>query len=357
MPILDKNNKTEVNKLREFFENSEYASYYQSFEWAEIKTDNWKNEYVYIEKDGKIVGAMLILIRTMAKFFTIMYAVRGPVADIKDTAVMQELVKEAEPLAKKYNAFVLKMDPEIPYNEETANNLKNSGFKVKSDFKNILELMQTIRNMVLHIEGKTEEEIMAGYSQKTRYNIRLAEKKGVTVRYSNSEEDLKKFYDLMVITAKRDKIAVRTYEYYKKVMEVFKNKARIYIAEYEGEALAAALTLNYGKKVTYFYGASSNEKRNLMPTYLMQQTMIKWAIETNCKYYDFGGIFNTTMDNGLYRFKEGFCRQEGPTKFIGEIDKVYKSFSYYIFSKVLPKVKKVMLDIDELKKKFTKREE
>ena len=255
MPILDKNDKVAVEKLKNFFETSEYASYYQSFEWAEIKSDNWKNEYVYIEENGKIIGAMLILIRTMAKFFTIMYAVRGPVADINDTIIMQKLVKEAEPLAKKYNAFVLKMDPEIPYNEETAINLENSGFKVKSDFKNILELMQTIRNMVLHIKGKTEEEIMAGYSQKTRYNIRLAEKKGVTVRYSNSEEDLKKFYDLMVITAKRDKIAVRTYEYYKKVMEVFKDKARIYIAEYEGEALAAALTLNYGKKVTYFYGA------------------------------------------------------------------------------------------------------
>ena len=139
MPILNKNDKMAVNKLRNFFETSEYASYYQSFEWAEIKTDNWKNEYVYIEKDGKIIGAMLILIRTMAKFFTIMYAVRGPVADINDTKIMQELVKEAEPLAKKYNAFVLKMDPEIPYNEETANNLKNCGFKVKSDFKSILE--------------------------------------------------------------------------------------------------------------------------------------------------------------------------------------------------------------------------
>ena len=108
MPILDKNDKVAVEKLKDFFETSEYASYYQSFEWAEIKTDNWKNEYVYIEENGKIIGAMLILIRTMAKFFTIMYAVRGPVANINDTMLMQKLVKEAEPLAKKYNAFVLK---------------------------------------------------------------------------------------------------------------------------------------------------------------------------------------------------------------------------------------------------------
>lgn len=354
MPILDKNDEVAVKKLKDFFENSEYASYYQSFEWAEIKKNHWKSEYVYVEENGKILGAMLILIRTMGKFFTMMYAARGPIADLEDTKLILDLVEEAKPLAKKYKAFVLKMAPEIPYSEEIESNLRNSGLKVKSEFKNILAPMQTGKNMILHIDGKTEEEIMSGYSSKTRYNIRLASKKGVTVRYSSNEEDIKTFYELMKVTGERDKIAVRDYDYYKKIVDIYKDKARIYIAEHEGEPLAAALAINYGRKVTYFYGASSNNKRNLMPTYLMQQTMIEWAIETNCKDYDFGGVFNTTKDNGLYRFKEGFCRQEGTTKFIGEIDKVYKRFSYYIFSKVVPMVKKLMLDIDEMRKKKNK---
>ena len=198
--------------------------------------------------------------------------------------------------------------------------------------------------MVLNIEGKTEEEIVKGYSQKTRYNIRVAEKKGVKVRYSRDEKDLKTFYNLMKVTAERDGIAVRDYNYYKRVIDSFPEKnARIYLAEYNNEALSAAIAINYGKIVEYLYGASSNEKRNLMPNYLMQQNMIRWAIETNCKRYNFGGILNITKDNGLFRFKDGFCKQEGPTKFIGEIDKVYKPISYYTFTKLVPILKHIVL--------------
>lgn len=352
MPILDKTDKKKTAELNKFFKTSQYGNYYQSPEWAEIKSDNWKNEYVYLEENREIVAGMLILIRKIAKGFTMMYSTRGPVADFNNISQINKLIKEVEPLVKKYKPFVLKMDPEIEEDEEIKTALRKSGFKVKSDFKNILELMQTIRTMELDIENKTEEEIMAEYSQKTRYNIRVAIKKGVKVRYSNSEDDLKKFYKLMQVTAKRDQIAVRSYEYYKKIVDAYKDNARIYIAEYNGEPLAAAIAINYAKKVTYFYGASSNENRNLMPCYIMQQTMIEWAIETKCKAYDFGGIFNTTKDNGLYRFKEGFCRKKGATKFIGEIDKVYNKPKYFIFSKVLPKVKGLMLFINSKKQKI-----
>ena len=343
MRLLEEKDKEEYTK---FIEKHERCNFQQSIEWGKVKSF-WKNEIVLAEdKNGNIIGSISILIRKIPIFGNLMYSSRGPICDIHNIEVLKQLTDGIKHLAKKYNAFVLKMDPEIPYNESTVNNLKKAHFKVKSDFKDILEPMQTIRNMILHIDGKTEEEVMLKYSQKTRYNIRLAKKKGVTVRYSNSEEDCRKFYDLMVITAKRDKIAVRSYEYYKSIMEAFGNKARIYMAEYDGEPLASALCINYGKKVMYFYGASSNEKRNLMPTYLIQQEMINWAIESNCKEYNFGGIFNDTIDDGLYRFKSGFCKQDGYTKFIGEIDKVYKNSYYYVFSKVLPKVKKFMLNIN-----------
>lgn len=119
------------------------------------------------------------------------------------------------------------------------------------------------------------------------------------------------------------------------------NTLRIYLAEYEGEALSAAITLNFAGVTTYLYGASSNQKRNLMPNYIMQQHMIRWAIETGCREYDFGGIFNTTIDNGLFKFKAGFCKQEGPTKFIGEIDKIYNPIYYFIFTKLIPIVKDI----------------
>ena len=150
------------------------------------------------------------------------------------------------------------------------------------------------------------------------------------------------FYKLSQITAQRDGIALRTYDHFKSLLNSYdENTLRIYLAEYEGEALSAAITLNFAGVTTYLYGASSNQKRNLMPNYIMQQHMIRWAIETGCREYDFGGIFNTTIDNGLFKFKAGFCKQEGPTKFIGEIDKIYNPIYYFIFTKLIPIVKDI----------------
>ena len=344
MPILNKNNNEEMKKYEEFLKDNEYANMLQAPAWAKVKEGVWNSEFIYLEENNKIVAGMLILIRKFGKVFTMAYSPRGPVCDLYDIDTVKKLIKEAEPLIKKYKAFVLKIDPAVSYSEELENMYKKNKFKVKTDFKDILELMYPIRDMILNIDGKTEEEIVKGYSSKTRYNIKLAEKKGVTVRYSLDEEDLKKFYELMKITAQRDKIGLREYDYFKKIIDSYpKENVRIYLAEHEGVALSGAIAINYGKEVEYYYGASSNEKRNLMPNYLMQQNMIRWAIETKCKKYNFGGIFNTTKDNGLFRFKEGFCRQEGPTKFIGEINKVYRPISYFIFSKLMPIMKHINL--------------
>jgi len=349
MPILDKKNTEMVKKVDAFLQNSVYSNLHQSFEWAKVKSDKWKHEYVYVEENGEIIAAMLVLIRRMGKIFTMMYAPRGPVCDVSNVELVKKLIEETKPLAKKYHAFVLKMDPTTPYDEALIKQYQQNGLKVKSDCHNILEVMQPLRSMLLHIKGKTEEEVMMQYSSKTRYNVRLAQKKGVTVRWSRDEADLKTFYELMKVTAKRDDIAIRVYSYYKDILETYGEKARIYLAEYEGKALSGALTVKYGDKVSYFYGASSNENRNVMPNYLMQQTMIKWAIESGCNEYDFGGVFSTNKEEGIYRFKEGFCRQEGATRFIGELDKVYNSSLYFAFSKVLPRMERIIMNWNKKK--------
>lgn len=341
MPVLDKSNKELVEKYNEFVRGREHTSALQDLNWAKVKTD-WMHEAVYIEKNGNITATMSILIRKFAKGVCMMYAPRGPVCDIDDIATIKELIEEVKPLAKKYNAFVLKFDPEVPEEKKIEELFKRNGFKVKNKDNKMASLIQPIYNMILRIGDKTEEQVFKGYSEKTRYNIRVAEKKGVTVRWSRDEKDMEAFYNLSEITATRDKISLRSLDYYMKMLEAFdENHLRIYIAEHEGEALSAAIALNYGGKLFYIYGASSNEKRNLMPNYLMQQTMIKWAIETGCIEYDFGGVFILDKSNGLYRFKEGFCRQEGVTKFIGEIDFVYNKLMYFAYEKLLPMYKKI----------------
>lgn len=175
------------------------------------------------------------------------------------------------------------------------------------------------------------------------------------VYYSRDEEDLKTFYNLYEITCQRDKIGKRDYDYFKRMLDAFDEEhLRIYIAKHEDDKLSAAIAINYGPEMFYLYGASSNEKRNLMPNYAMQWEMIKWGLEKKCNIYNFGGIVFLDKNNGLYKFKTGFCKEEGIFKYLGEIDVVYNKRVYFIYKHFLPKIKKIKRFFRELKRKIKK---
>lgn len=348
MAILDKNNEHGVKRYIDFVKNYRGASLMQSYNWSTIKS-SWDCEYVYIEKDDEIVMAMSLQIRKLVLGRSIIYSPRGPVGDITNIELVSEIMNDVKSVAKKYKAFLFKMDPEYIYDENLEKVYKKLGFIVKNRKSKKEDLLQPRYNMILNIKDKTEDEIFKGYSEKTRYNIRVAIKKGVVVRYSRDEKDLDTFFKLYNITSIRDKIAGRQIEYFKAMLKAFdERELRIYTAEHEAIALSSAIAINFGGKMFYLYGASSNEKRNIMPNYLMQQEMIKWAIEEKCDLYDFGGVFELNKENGLYKFKEGFCRQEGVTEFIGEIDKVYSYPTYFAFNKLMwiyGKTKRVLIKI------------
>lgn len=347
MPILNKEDKKEVLRYEEFLKKNK-ASAMQDIKWSKVK-NNWINEIIYLEKNGEIVASMSILLNKVTKLNTyMMYASRGPVCDFYNIDLVNKLVKEVDLLRKKYPAFILKMDPEVLRNEELVKLYKSNGYKV---IENKNKVIQPKHNMVLNIQNKTEEELLKGFAEKTRYNIRVATKKGIKIKYSRSKEDLKIFYNIYKITTIRDKIGCRPYEYFERMLDAFdENELRVYIAYHEETPLAAAIALNYGSKMFYIYGASSNEKRNLMPTYLLQFEMIKWGIEEKCRTYDFGGVFEFTNSNGLYKFKSGFCKQEGVTEYIGEIDKVYNPFISFIYNDIFPIIKNIKKKIRKMKR-------
>ena len=205
MPILDFNNKQEVDEYENFVLNHLGSSFMQDLQWGKVK-NNWKQEAVYLKEDGKIIAAMMLLVQNIPFNSTIIYAPRGPVCDVYDINLVNRLVKEVDPLAKKYNACMLKFDPQVIYDEKLDNMYKKANYKTTGYKPDPDDLIQPSHNMVLNIEGKTEEELMKSFAEKTRYNIRLSGRKGVTVRYSRSIEDLKKFYEIYKITTIRDRI-------------------------------------------------------------------------------------------------------------------------------------------------------
>lgn len=352
MPILDLNNKEELKRYNEHIKSCKYTRLTQVIEWSKVK-ENWKSEIVYVEENGKITASMLLLIQSMrVSGYNIMYAPRGPVCDVNDIDTVKKLINEAAPLVKKYKAAMLKFDPQVEYSDKLNKLYISNGFKTSGINPDHDELIQPVHEAVLNVKNKSYDELMKNFAEKTRYNIRLSARKGVTVRHSHTEEDLKVFYHLYEITTKRDKIGKRAYEYFKNMLDAYdENHLRVYIASAQGEDLSAAIAITYGEEMFYLYGASSNEKRNLMPNYAMQSEMIKWAIEKGCSLYNFGGILHLEKNNGLYKFKVGFCKESGITNYIGEIDKVYNKTMYFAYRNILPILKKIRRGIRKILKR------
>ena len=322
-------------KYKEFLENHERCNFQQSLEWAEIKKPNWKPEVILVEDEEKnIIGSLCVWIRKMPIFGNIMYASRGPVCDIHDISVMKQLTDGAKELAKKYKAIVLRIEPDILSSDQTFRDVvTNLGYKIKDDAKDFKDEIQPRYVFRLDIKGKTEEEIMAGFHSKTRYNIRLAIKKGVEVR-EGTREDLKEFHKIMIETGARDGFITRPLSYFEKMYdEMAPDHLKLLMAYHDGKPISGVIPIFYGNKTWYLYGASSNEHRNLMPNYLLQWEMIKMAIARHDDIYDFRGVSGVVDENhpqyGLYRFKKGFGATF--TEFIGEVYIPFKPLTYKMY--------------------------
>ena len=340
-------------QYKEFLENHERCNFQQSLEWAEVKKPNWKPEVVLAEdEDGNIIGSICVWIRKMPIFGNMIYSPRGPVCDIHDISVMKQLTDGIKELGKKYKAFVFRNEPDILSSDETYREIvTNLGYKIKDNAKDFKDEIQPRYVFRLDIKGKTEEEVMAGFKQKWRYNIRLAGKKGVTVK-TGTKEDLKDFHRIMIETGKRDGFIIRPLEYFEKMYDELGEHMKVLMAYYEGKPISGVIPIFYGNKTWYLYGASSNEHRNLMPNYLLQWEMIKMAIARGDDIYDFRGVSGVVDENhpqyGLYRFKQGFGATF--TEFIGEVYIPFKPITYklYKFSE------KAFRTLRQVKRKFSK---
>ena len=341
-------------EYKEFLEKHKRCNFQQSPEWAKVKA-NWINEIVLAEDDiGKIIGAVSVLVRKIPVFGYILYSSRGPTCDIHDLSVLKQLTDGIKELAKKYKAIVYKAEPDIlSSDEEYRKIVTNLGYRIKDDAKNFRDEIQPRYVFRLDIKDKTEEEIFAGFHSKTRYNVRLATKKGVVVK-EGTREDLKDFHKIMVETGARDGFIIRPLSYFEKMYdEMAPEHMKLLMAYYEGKPISGVIPIMYGNKTWYLYGASSNEHRNLMPNYLLQWEMIKMAIARNDDVYDFRGVSGVVDENhpqyGLYRFKKGFGATF--TEFIGEVYIPFKPLTYsiYKFSE------KAFRNIRAIKTKFHKK--
>ncbi|MDR2932173.1 MAG: aminoacyltransferase [Oscillospiraceae bacterium] len=313
----------------------------QSVRWHGVKS-NWGHEVVVSrDSEGNIAGGVSILVQKTPVIGTsLLYSPRGPVCDLYDRTVMADLKEGIDTLAKKYKAHVYKMDPDVLADDTAFIGLARAmGFtQIKGGTG--FETIQARFNYRLYLDGRGEEAVFKNLTQKTRYNVRVAQKHGVEIRVAGSD-GLDEFMRLMHLTGDRDGFNIRPKAYFARMLESLGEHARLYMAFFEGEAVSGALTTNYAGKTCYIYGASDNAHRNVMPNYLIQWEMIKWAIETGCTVYDFQGVSGNLDESdplyGLYRFKKGFN---------GTLDELAGEFDY-IYRPIRAKMVDLSIDLSE----------
>ncbi len=203
--------------------------------------------------------------------------------------------------------------------------------------------MQPKQNFIVNID-LPEEELLARMKSKTRYNIRLAKRKGVEIIVNRDGKYINKFIDLVEQTAERKRVSFHDGEHYQ---QMFKNipegVLQLYVAEYEGEVIAANIVSFYGGVATYLHGATSDNHRNVMAPFLLQWQAMLDAKKRGIKYYDFGGIFlesNDSGQQGITRFKLGFSPETKPFETVGSYDIVLNKRKYQLY-RFLQKIKKL----------------
>lgn len=321
--IVDINSASELDAFVEAHENGHFM---QTSLWGRVK-DDWKWFGVICRNDsGEITGTLAVLLRKISKLpYHMMYGVRGPVCAFDDKETFSALIAAAKEEGKKYNAYELKIDKDVPIdNKEYEAMALAEGFRFKGRTVNF-EDYQCRCVIRIHLNGRTEEEVFAAFHSDHRRKIRNAIKNNVEIKIHGSEM-AETFYELMKETCERDGFGLRSAEYFAKILDCFGDKARLYLAYYEGTPIAGAISVLWGDKVWYFYGASSNSDRKVMPNHLLQWEMIKWSIEEGCKIYDFRGVAGVIDESnplfGLYRFKHRFDGDY--VEFMGEMDLITK---------------------------------
>jgi peptidoglycan pentaglycine glycine transferase (the first glycine) len=300
----------------------------QSAAWGKLKSAfGWGVAHV-LGPSG-VAGAQL-LFRRLPLGFSLAYIPKGPLGDLASPAG-RELLGEIDRVCRERRAIFLKVEPDA---WETAGQTPPDGFQPG------LQEIQPRRTLLVDLSGD-EAALLGRMKQKTRYNIRLAQKKGVQVHPS---DDLNTFYSLMQVTGQRDRFGVHSLDYYRRAYELFhpSRACELLLADLDGEPLGGLMVFAWGERAWYLYGASSDRRREAMPTYLLQWEAMRWARGQGCTSYDLWGVpdadeasleaqFSQRSDGlwGVYRFKRGFggqlLRSQGPW------DRVYQPLGYALY--------------------------
>jgi lipid II:glycine glycyltransferase (peptidoglycan interpeptide bridge formation enzyme) len=323
----------------------------QSWAWGDFKAGyGWQPQR--LRWDGAAgPAAAQVLRRTGLRVLRVLYAPKGPLLDWQNSGLRTQVLDELQALARRERAIFIKIDPDVvlarglpeaeqpeAVGQDLQGELTRRGWVFSRD-------QIQFRNTVCLDLAPSEADLLAGMKQKTRYNVRLAERKGVTIRLGGPA-DLDRLYQMYAETSVRDGFTIRSLEYYRDAWGRFMaaGLAQPFVAEVEGEPVAALIIFRFARTAWYQYGMSREAHRDKMANYLLQWHAIRWSKAQGCATYDFWGAPNALVESdplwGVWRFKEGFGGQL--VRHLGAWDYAPSPALYRLYTIVLPRVLAVM---------------
>lgn len=332
----------------------------QTWQWGEIKSHfGWRPSHRVWGDEHNPAAAALILQREIplagfAARLRVLYAPKGPLLrDWGDGSLRQQVLDDLQALARQRGAIFLKIDPDVelgsgvPGEPEAESNPLGGALQSELQARGWRYSAEQIqfRNTVLIDLSASEDTILARMKQKTRYNIRLAGRKGVKARMGD-DGDFGLLYRMYAETSLRDGFIIRGEAYYQTLWRTFFEAGMLdpLIAEVEGEPVGALMLYRHAGRAWYLHGMSREFHREKMPNYLLQWEAIRHAKATGCREYDLWGAPETFDESdamwGVFRFKRGLSGEVART--LGAWDYPEKPFYYKLYTQTLPRILAVM---------------
>jgi lipid II:glycine glycyltransferase (peptidoglycan interpeptide bridge formation enzyme) len=319
------------DRWNEFIAASRYGHTLQTWEWGDLKKQNGQEPVrVGWFEGGRLVGAAQILLRPLPLGLgRLAYVPKGPVIDYDDADLLGRVLSDLNGLALAYRATSLKIEPEVVEPSRVPDLLRAAGLEAAPPVQ--------MRSTIWVDLVASEEEMLARQRQKTRYNIRLAARRGVQIA-EGKVRDVDAWYRMYQETAERDGFTIHPLRYYGQVISLLQAPriATLLLAYHEGDLLAGIIVFKWGQKAQYMYGASSNQKRNLMAPYLLQWEGMRWAKAAGASTYDLWGIPDKLDEDeelwGVYVHKRGYGGEI--VRYVGAFDIVRSPLQHLALERV-----------------------
>ena len=323
----------------------------QSWLWGDFKARyGWRPRRLAWDTAAGPAAAQ-VLARTAARAATVLYVPKGPLLHWDDPSARATVLDALQALARRERAVFIKIDPDVPLaaGEQGHEQPSPTGLALQAELARrgwvfSPDQVQFRNTVTLDLRG-SEADLLAAMKQKTRYNLRLAERKGVRVR-PGGPADLDRLYRMYAETSVRDGFVIRGQGYYQDAWGRFMaaGLAQPLLAEVDGEPVGALVVFAFGRTAWYMYGMSRDAHREKMPNHLLQWEAIRWARAHGCETYDFWGAPDDFVESdplwGVWKFKEGFGGQV--VRHLGAWDYAPSPTLYKLYTRLLPRVLDLM---------------